>query len=190
MDSLLSVTRDLVFVAFVLSSAAAVGSWLVRTKQVSSFTPLGRFLRSTSDPVIKPVETRLVRAGGNPVHAGIWLVVAVAVVGLVLLAVLQWVADTIQEIRLTSLYGPRHLIGMGIEGVYDILWLALMVRIIGTWVGAFRYSRWVRPAYFLTDWLVEPIRKRLPPMGMFDWSVLVAWAVLWVARLILQSIIL
>src|SRR5256885_8442398 len=69
--------RYLVFAAFAASVLVALASWLVRTRRVSPFGALGRALRTASDPLIRPIETRLVRAGGNPVHAGWWLAVAV-----------------------------------------------------------------------------------------------------------------
>jgi YggT family protein len=47
----------------------------------------------------------------------------------------------------------------------------------------------MRPAYALTDWLVEPIRRVLPPVGMFDLSPLAAWFVLWAIKLLLLSVI-
>jgi YggT family protein len=70
-----------------------------------------------------------------------------------------------------------------------VLFIALVVRVLGVWFGAFRYSRWMRPAYALTDWLVEPLRRMLPPFGMFDMSPLVAWLVLWVIQGLLLSLI-
>src|SRR5256885_558020 len=70
--------RYVVFAAFAASVLVALASWLVRTRRISPFGALGRTLRTASDPLIRPIETRLVRAGGNPVHAGWWLVVAVA----------------------------------------------------------------------------------------------------------------
>ena len=34
----------------------------------------------------------------------------------------------------------------------------------------------------LTDWLIEPIRRILPPVGMIDFSPLVAWLLLSLVR--------
>jgi YggT family protein len=34
----------------------------------------------------------------------------------------------------------------------------------------------------LTDWLIRPIRRILPPFGMLDFSPLVAWLVLTLLR--------
>jgi len=47
----------------------------------------------------------------------------------------------------------------------------------------------VRPAYVLTDWVVEPIRRVLPPAGGFDWSPLAAWLALWVLKRVLLTIV-
>ncbi|HLQ58151.1 MAG TPA: YggT family protein, partial [Gemmatimonadales bacterium] len=59
--------------------------------------------------------------------------------------------------------------------------------VIAAWFGMFRYSRWVRPAYILTDWFVEPIRRVVPPLGAFDLSPLVAMFALSILRQILLS---
>src|SRR2546427_486110 len=75
--------------------------------------------------------------------------------------------------------GPRVRSALGIDFVYRILVVAIWVRVIAGWFGYFRYSPWVRPAYVLTDWVVEPIRRVLPPAGGWDWSPLAAWLALW-----------
>src|SRR2546427_5741378 len=81
MPELQVVVRYGVFSLFVLSALVALASWLVRTQRLSPFGPVGRALRGATEPVLRPVERRLVRLGGNPVHAGWWLVVVVAAGG-------------------------------------------------------------------------------------------------------------
>ena len=34
----------------------------------------------------------------------------------------------------------------------------------------------------LTNWLIDPIRRLMPPVGMIDLSPMVAWLLLWIAR--------
>src|SRR5207244_12642622 len=68
-----ALARYAVFAVFALSVAIASASWLVRARHVSPFGTLGRMLRAASDPVIRPVEGRLVRLGGTPVDAGWWI---------------------------------------------------------------------------------------------------------------------
>jgi YggT family protein len=181
--------RYTVFGIVVLAALVALGSWLVRTRRVSPFGVLGRTLRSTTDPIIRPLERRLVSMGGNPSHAGGWLVILTAIAGIVLLSLAGWLLTTVLRVRLAASGGPRSIAALVIQLVYNILIVALVVRVIASWFGLFRYSRWIRPAYALTDWIVEPIRRVLPPFGGLDLSPLVAWFALWVMRQILFSIL-
>ena len=59
---------------------------------------------------------------------------------------------------------------------------AILIRVIGSWLGFGEYRPWMRPIYALTSWLIDPIRRILPPFGMFDFSPMVAWLVLYVLR--------
>lgn len=189
MQEFLTALRFVVFALFASALAVAVASWLVRTRRVSPFGPLGRGLKAVSDPVLKPVEARVFRAGGNPVNAGWWLVVGVAVVGVVGLALIEWLIRTTLVFGWAAQGGPRAVVATAVNLVYRILFLALFVRVIFSWFGVGRYNRWMRPVYWLTDWLVEPIRRVLPPFGMFDLSPLVALVVLWVLRALLLAVL-
>jgi len=182
--------RYAVFAVSVLSVVVAFTAWLVRARRVSPFGALGRALRAASDPLIRPVEMRLVRLGGNPVNAGWWLVVVVALGGVVLLSLLDWAVGLFYGISAAAGGGPRAVLAFLIGALYSVLFAALLLRVIGSWFGLFRYSRWMRPAYALTDWLVEPIRRLLPPMGALDWSPLVAWLVLWLLKQLLLNVVL
>jgi YggT family protein len=189
MPPVLTVVRYAVFGFVALAALAALGSWLVRTRRVSPFSAFGRGLRSATDPILGPVERRLVRMGGNPAQAGGWLIVVTAVAGVVLLSLVGWLLTTFQSVHLAAGSGPRGIIALIVHLAYKVLVFALIARIIASWFGAFRYSRWIRPAYILTDWLVEPIRRVVPPLGPFDVSPLVAWLALWVVRQVLLSLL-
>jgi YggT family protein len=184
-----AVLRYSIFGLVALSALVALGSWLVRTRRVSPFGALGRTLRSVTDPIVRPVERRLVRMGGNPTHAGGWLVVVTAVAGIVLLSLAGWLVGTFQTASAAASGGPRGTIRLIVDLAYRILLAALVVRVIAAWFGMFRYSRWVRPTYILTDWIVEPIRRVVPPLGAVDLSPLVAMMVLSILRQILLSML-
>ena len=187
--SLHSAARILVFAAFCAATLIALAGWLVRTRRVSPFRPAGRALRAVSDPFTRPIERRLARVGGNPINAAWWLVIGTAVIGVLLLSLIDWLIQAGYELAVVSHGGPRAILALAVTLIYDILIVALILRVIGSWIGVFGYSRWMRPAYVLTNWLVEPIRRVLPTVGAFDLSPLVAWLVLWVLRQVLFSII-
>jgi YggT family protein len=174
-----------VFGLVVLAAFVALGSWLVRTRRVSPFGVLGRTLRTLTDPVLRPVERRLHRMGGNPANAGGWLIVLTAIAGIVLLSLLGWLAQTFYVAEAAANAGPKVTLTLIIFMVYRILVFALIVRVVAAWFGLFRYSKWIRPAYVLTDWIVEPLRRVVPPFGAMDITPLVAWLVLWFLRWVL-----
>ena len=182
--------RYTVFGLVVLAALVAFGSWLVRTRHVSPFGVLGRTVRAVTDPIMRPMERRLVRMGGNPVHAGGWLVVVTAVAGIVLVSLAGWLYTTLLTAHAAATAGPRQTLALVVDLVYRILFVALLVRVIAAWFGMFRYSRWVRPAYILTDWIVEPMRRVVPVVGGWDLSPIVAVIVLSLLRQIVLSMVL
>src|SRR5207245_2803047 len=106
MPELQVVVRYGVFSLFVLSALVALASWLVRTRRLSPFGPVGRALRGATEPVLRPVERRLVRLGGNPVHAGWWLVVVVAAGGVLLPSLLGWFSHPLDPAGRSVARGP------------------------------------------------------------------------------------
>ena len=182
-----AVLRYAVFALVALAALAALGSWLIRTRRVSPFGGLGRTLRSVTDPIMRPVERRIVRMGGNPAHAGGWLIVITAIAGIVVISLAGWLLATFRTAQLAASGGPRYTFALIIDLLYRLLMYALIVRVIAAWFGLFRYSKWIRPAYILTDWIVEPIRRIVPALGAFDVSPIVAWLALMLLRQLLLS---
>jgi YggT family protein len=183
----MQVFRYIVFGLVVVAALVALGSWLVRTRRVSPFSALGRALRTLTEPVMRPMERRLVRMGGNPSNAGGWLVIFTAIAGILLVSLAGWLVNTFLVVHAAATAGPRQTFGLIIDLLYRLLFFALIVRVIAAWFGMFRYSRWIRPAYILTDWLVEPIRRIVPPVSGWDLSPIVAVVVLSLLRQLLLS---
>ena len=190
MYGLVTLVRDAVFAAFCVSVAVAGSSWLVRTQKISPFSGLGRFLKKASDPVLVPVESRVVKLGGMPTHAGWWLVVGTAVAGLLLIWLAGGLVSVLYDVQYAWQGGFVGILSLLVNAAYEVLFIALVVRVVGTWVGVFRYSRWARPAYLLTDWLVLPIQKVLPTYSGFDFSPLVAWVILIILKAFLLGVVL
>src|SRR5207244_11050631 len=125
-----AILRDTVLGLVVLAALVAFGSWVVRRRRVSPFGVLGRALRAITDPVVKPVERRLVRMGGNPTHAGGWLVVITAVAGIVLLSLAGWLVGTFQTAGAAASGGPRGTFRLIVDLAYRIVLAALIVRLL------------------------------------------------------------
>jgi YggT family protein len=176
------VARALVVCALVYASIVGLTSWAVRRRRLSPFGAWPRLVRRASDPILLPLERRVVGAGGSPGDAPLWLVVIVVIVGLLLLTLVHWLAGVAVSLTLVASAGPRALARFVVDALFALLMGAIFVRVIASWLGLSRYSRWMRPVIAATDWLIEPIRRILPPLGMFDMSPMVAWLILYVAR--------
>jgi YggT family protein len=167
---------------FFLSLLVAVVYWAARRGKINAFGGLARGVRRLCDPIMIPFERRVVRFGGNPQDAPIWLVGIVGALGLFLLALTQWLVGTAYYVEALSHGGFREWARFVADLAYFLLTTAIIVRVIGSWIGMGRYNRVTRLAYFLTDWIVEPIRRMLPPYGVIDLSPLVAYFALFLTH--------
>lgn len=172
--------RALVLAVFLFAVVIAITSWAVRARRLSPFGAWARFARRAGDPLLKPLERRLVRSGQNPLDAPVWLVGVALVVGLVLLSAAGWLVGALYSAQNAAAAGPVGMLRLGVGAVFTVLMGAILVRVIGSWLGVGPYTRWMRPVYVLTDWLIRPIQKIVPALGPFDVSPMVAWLVLWV----------
>jgi YggT family protein len=174
--------RTLVVLALVYASAVALTHWAVRSRRINPFGPWPRFMRRLSDPVILPLERRIIRAGGTPQDAPLWLLGLVIGGGLLLLSLTSWLIGTASSISAITQGGPRAWLRVLVNAVFTVLMAAILIRVIGSWLGIGPYRKWMRPFYLLTNWLIDPIRRILPPLGVIDFSPMVAWLVVYVVR--------
>src|SRR6266550_3255854 len=174
--------RVLVVCALVYASTVGLTHWAVRSRRLSPFGRWPRLVRRASDPVLLPLERRVVRAGGSPHDAPLWLVGIVILGGLLLLTLLHWLAGVIVSISVMADAGPRAFARLLVDAVFSLLMGAIFVRVIASWLCVSPYNRWMRPVVVATDWIIQPIRRVLPPLGMFDMSPMVAWLILYLVR--------
>ena len=167
----------------------ALGSWAVTTRRISPFSRLARLIRRVSDPILLPVERWLVTRGRNPQDAPWWLLGIVVVGGILALTVVRWLWATVADLVAAARSGPRSTIRLLVYLGVQLVLFALIARVVGSWFGAGRFSRWLRPAYRITDWIVEPLRRFIPPIGIVDITPLAAWLLLQILLSILLRLI-
>jgi YggT family protein len=190
LDALLNILRVVVFVVAAAALVIFTIDWLVRTRRISPFGPVARFFRRVIDPVLVPIEQRVVRAGGLPASAPWWALIVVVLGGLVLLALLNFIRGQIAFAAAAGGAGARGVLAVLITWVFGILQLALIVRVVSSWVRVSQYSRWVRWTIPLTEWMLRPLRNLIPPLaGTIDLSPLVAWLLLALAKAALLGIL-
>jgi YggT family protein len=174
--------RTIVVLALVYAVVVALTHWAIQTRRMNPFGAWPRLVRRLSDPVLLALERRILAAGGSPKDAPLWLVGIVIGGGLLLVSLTGWLIGTASAMVAVAEGGPRAWLRMLVSAAFTVLMAAILIRVIGSWLGIGPYRKWMRPFYVLTNWLIDPIRRVLPPFGMFDFSPMVAWLVLYVLR--------
>jgi YggT family protein len=173
-----SALRLLVFALAVAAGAACLASWLVRTRRVSPFSPVARFVRRTVDPLIAPMERRVVRAGGVPASAPWWMLVLVVVGGIVLLSLVQFVFGQVIGAAAAASAGSMGIVALVVSWTFGLLQIALLVRVLSSWVSGSPHSPWLRWAFVLTEPILAPLRRIVPTLGMIDITPIIAYFLL------------
>jgi YggT family protein len=163
----------------VIAGAICVVDWAIRARKISPFSGVARFFRRSVDPMLRPVETHIVRFGGQPTSAPLWVFLGVVVVGIVLLQLLRVIGDLLVQVTVAaSMPGIAPKIMLLIAWALQFLTLALLFRVISTWLPVSPYSKWVRWSYVSTEWLLAPLRRVIPPFGAFDITPIAAYFLL------------
>jgi YggT family protein len=128
----------------------------------------------------------VVRAGGMPTAAPWWALVAVVLGGIAIILALQFALDVLASAAFAASGGPRQIAVLLVDWAFGILKLALILRVVASWLRLSTWAWYLRWTVALTEWLLRPLRRVLPPFGMIDISPIVAYFVL----ALLQSLVL
>jgi YggT family protein len=165
-----------------VAALGAFGAMAVQSRLLNPFGRTARTIRRLTDPLLGPIERRIVRGGGNPQAAPWWLIGIAVVGGIVVISVVEWLVAQALTIAAAAGSGTSSLLRLVVDWAFTVVMIALIVRIIGSWLGATPYTSWMRPFVVLTEWMLAPLRRLVPPFGMFDLTPLVAWILLQLAR--------
>ena len=174
-DSFLYIVRITLFTLVMVLAVVCLIDWLVRTRRINPFNPVARFMRSTVDPLMAPIERRIVRAGGMPTSAPWWTLVFAVVFTLVLVSLLGFLRTQFAMVAMSSRAGAAGIFVLLVRWTFGILRLALIVRIVSSWFGMSPYSRWIRWSYQLTEPILAPLRRVVPTLGVIDITPIIAW---------------
>ena len=76
-----------------------------------------------------------------------------------------------------------------IELFFTLLSLAILARVLLSWVRVSPYHPAVEFLYRITEPILAPLRRVIPPVGMADISPIVAMILLWIIQQVLVAII-
>lgn len=162
--------------------------WAVRTRKVGPFSAIARFCRANVDPLVAPMERRVVQAGGLPSSAPLWALAVAVIGGIILISVANYIFTQIMVANYAINSGPRGLYQLLVIWTFGLLRVALLVRVLSSWFPVSPYSPWVRWAYLLSEPILRPLRQIIPNLGMIDITPIVAYFALGLLQSVFLSL--
>jgi len=153
---------------------------IVDAMDLNPFAWTSRTVRRLSDGFVMPVRGGLRGFGIDTKFAPLVVILIVFLLGWFVLQLVETVASTltgvIGSVRSGAVF---RVIGFIISGLISIYILFITVRIVFSWGMVSYTNRVMRFLVDVTEPLLGPLRRRIPPLGWLDISPLVAILILW-----------
>lgn len=171
-------------------AAIAVADWGVRTRRINPFSGIARFMRARVDPRLAGIERQVARAGGQPANAPWWALVAYVVFAALLIAAVDWLGSLLIQAQTATSLGMTGLLLLVVRWTFAFLQIALIVRVVASWLPRLAASRWVSWSFGATEWMLRPLRRLIPTFGVIDITPIVAYFALGIAEWLVEKILL
>lgn len=150
--------------------------FLLQLTRADFYNPLSQFIVKATAPVLRPLRRFIPGWGGLDVAA------------IVLMLVLQTVATWLIILLSGRSAGVVTLLVVAlsqlVELAFNVFIFAILIQAVLSWVNPGTYNPVNNLLYSLTEPLLRPVRRRLPPVSGLDLSPLVAIIGLQVAKML------
>lgn len=174
-DQILGVVRFALAAIAAIFAVFCVLDWLVRTRRLNLFGPVARFSRSRIDPILEPIERKILRAGGNPASAPLWALAAVVIGGILIISVMDFLRAEILGLAFAVQGGPGGIFKLLVAWTFDFLRIAILIRVVSSWLPISPYSPWIKWSYVVSEPVLRPLRAVIPAMGPIDITPIIAY---------------
>src|SRR6476659_7046651 len=172
----------------VLAVVAAL-DWAARTRRLNPFGGIARFTRTRVDPRLAGIERQIVRAGAPLSSTPWWALLAYVVVAALLIAAVDGAIGLVLEVQDAAGRGTVGVLFLLVHWTFAFLRLALLVRVLASWMPRMAHSRWLSWSFGATDWMLRPHRRVVPSLGVIDITPIVAYFALVIAEWLVTSVL-
>lgn len=149
------------------------------------------FVRRLSDPLVNPVRRGLLQFGFSPNITPLVVILITILLGWFVLQLADSILVTVGGIILGVVnVRPVAVVGYLLHGFLDIYSLLIVIRIIFSWANLSYSNRLMRFLLRATDPFLVPLRRIIPPLGMFDISAMVGLLLLWMLKSAVAAVLL
>lgn len=181
--------------AIIIVVVAAIVLMVIRLiVDAADLNPFGfasRTARRLTDSFVMPVRGALRGFGADPKYAPLVVILLTILLGFFLQQLVEAILRTIAGLILSAQDGSAVLaLGYILSGLLSIYSLLLFMRIVFSWGMVSYRNRLMRFLVNVTEPLLGPLRKVIPPFGRMDVSPLFAFLILWLFQRAVDGIFL
>ena len=181
--SIFLLIQYVVTAAIIVVILLMIARFALNYADINPFSRSVIFVRRLTDPLVNPIRRALAGFGVQPNVAPLITILLTILVGWFAMQLAESILNTAAGV-LTSLTSGRRgsfvaLIGYLLYGLLSFYSLLIFIRIIFSWGMVSSVNPVMRFLVSATDPLLLPLRRMMPPLGMFDLSPIVAFIILW-----------
>jgi YggT family protein len=193
----LIIDRLNLFVGWFVTTAIILVVALVILRVIAGYADLNFFgwtyvtIRRLTDPIIGPVRRALIGFRVDPKYAPLVAILITILLGWIVMRVTETVLGTITGVMSgLQQQSVAHTVGHLLYGLLAFYTLLIFIRIVFSWAMTSHSNRMMRFLVNTTEPLLGPLRRTIPPVGMFDISPFVAFIILWLFQAAIQGTLL
>lgn len=164
---------------------------IVEAMDLNPFAWTSRTVRRLSDGFVMPVRGGLRGFGVDPKFAPLVVILVAILLGFFLIQLVATIVMTVGGVIISLQEGALiAALGFILYGLLSLYILFIIIRIVFAW-GMLSYTnRVMRFLIDVTEPLLGPLRRMIPPLGWMDISPLVAILILWLFQAAVQGTLL
>jgi YggT family protein len=149
------------------------------------------FMRRLSDPLVNPVRRSLVQFGFGPNLTPLFVILISILLGWFFLQLVESVLLTIAGV-IASARSARvvAIVGFLLYGFLSVYMLLITIRIVFSWGGVSYSNRVMRFLVNATEPVMAPMRRIVPPLGVFDISPMIVLLIIYMLRSAVGAVLL
>lgn len=178
MDKLTQIAHLLVSFAFSMYILIVVLRFLLQTVRADFYNPLSQFIVKATNPVLLPLRRIIPGLFGIDLSS------------ILLAIVLQMASVQLLGFLLgDSWYPPLPLLFFTLkelaELVLNIYFFSFLIMVVVSWIAPQSHNPAISIIHSITEPVLRPIRRILPPMGGLDFSVMAAMLGIYILKILL-----
>jgi YggT family protein len=178
--------------AIIVATIALMVLRLIATAaDLNPFSWASRTIKRLSDPFVLPARGMLLRLGVDPKFAPLIVILITILLGWFSLQLTGEIGSTLLGLIISiKVFNPTMALGFVLYGAVSIYIFLILMRIIFSW-GMVSYSNSLMKFLVnITEPLLGPLRRMIPPLGMMDISPIFAYLLLWLLQAAIRGTLL